>query len=121
MEPIDGFNVIILFVFVDAVMENVGRRFIAEPGLMLLLAIFAFGTVLIILVLTALVFALAGAPRAFALGFMTSQRNMGLMLAANARDLPDFSLPVSDLYAATTFEAPRPSGGKRTWDHNGST
>jgi Sodium Bile acid symporter family len=88
-EPIDGFNVLILFVFVGAVMEDVGTRFIAEPGLMLLLAVLAFSTVLIILVLTALVFAPASASRAFALGFMASQRNMGLMLAATARDLPD--------------------------------
>jgi hypothetical protein len=88
-EPIDGFNVIILFVFVSAVMENVGMRFIAEPGLMLLLTVLAFSIVLIILLLTALVFASASAPRAFALGFMASQRNMGLMLAATAHDLPD--------------------------------
>lgn len=88
-EPIDGFNVIILFVFVGAVMENVGMRFIAQPGLILLLAALAFGTVLIILALTALVFAPARAPRAFAVAFMASQRNMGLMLAATARDLPD--------------------------------
>jgi BASS family bile acid:Na+ symporter len=39
--------------------------------------------------LTALVFAPARAPRAFGVAFMASRRNMGLMLAATARDLPD--------------------------------
>lgn len=88
-EPIDGFNVLILFVFVGAVMENVGARLIAEPWRMVGLAVLAFATVLAVLALTAFVFARAGASRAFALGLMASQRNMGLMLAATARDLPD--------------------------------
>jgi BASS family bile acid:Na+ symporter len=88
-EPIDGFNVLILYVFVGAVMENVGARFLAEPWRMAGLAVLAFATVLIVLALTAVVFARAGASRAFALGLMASQRNMGLMLAATARDLPD--------------------------------
>lgn len=88
-ESIDGFNVVILFVFVAAVMENVGTRVVAEPWRMTALAVLAFGTVLVVLALTALVFARAGASRAFALGLVASQRNMGLMLAATARDLPD--------------------------------
>jgi hypothetical protein len=88
-EPIDGFNVLTLFVFVGAVMENVGARLIAEPWRMVGLAVLAFATVLAVLALTTLAFARAGASRAFALGLMASQRNMGLMLAATARDLPD--------------------------------
>jgi hypothetical protein len=88
-EPLDGFNVLILYVFVGAVMENVGARTLAEPGRMLGLAALAFATVLAVLALTAAVFARAGAPRAFALGFQASQRNMGLMLAATSRDLPE--------------------------------
>src|SRR5262249_54303682 len=77
------------YVFVGAVMENVGARFIAEPWRMVGLAVLAFATVLVVLALTAVVFARAGISRAFALGLMASQRNMGLMLAATARDLPD--------------------------------
>ncbi len=88
-EPIDGFNVLILFVFVGAVMENVGAHVIAEPWRMVGLAVLAFATVLAVLALTVFAFARAGASRAFALGLMASQRNMGLMLAATARDLPD--------------------------------
>jgi hypothetical protein len=88
-EPIDGFNVLILYVFVAAVMENVSAHFVAEPWRMIGLAALAFGTVLTVLALTAAIFAQAGPPRAFALGLMASQRNMGLMLAATARDLPE--------------------------------
>jgi BASS family bile acid:Na+ symporter len=88
-ESIDGFNVLILFVFIGAVMENVSTRVVAEPWRMIALAVLAFGTVLVVLALTALVFARAGASRAFALGLVASQRNMGLMLAVTARDLPD--------------------------------
>jgi hypothetical protein len=88
-EPIDGFNVLTLFVFVGAVMENVSAHIIAEPRRMIALAGLAFATVIAVLALTTAVFARTGAARAFALGFLASQRNMGLMLAATARDLPD--------------------------------
>ena len=91
-------------------MENVGTRVVAEPWRMIALAALAFGTVLVVLALTALVFARAGASRAFVLGLVASQRNMGLMLAATARDLPDLValfrlLPVPDLSAAAAAEA----------------
>jgi hypothetical protein len=88
-EPIDGLNVLTQYVFVGAVMENVGGRFITEPWRMAGLTGLAFATVLVVLALTAAVFARTGASRAFALGLMASQRNMGLMVAATARDLPD--------------------------------
>jgi hypothetical protein len=88
-EPIDGFNVLILYVFVGAVMENVGARLIAEPWHMIALSALAFAVVLAVLTLTAAIFARVGPPRAFALGLMASQRNMGLMVAATARDLPE--------------------------------
>lgn len=86
---IDGVNVIILFVFVAAVMENVAERVYADPLRMAGLAALAFATVLLVLSLTALLFIRAGRARAFALGLMASQRNMGLMLAATGGVLPD--------------------------------
>jgi len=88
-EAIDGGNVLVLFVFVGSVMENVAARFAAEPSRMVGLTALAFVTVLAVLALTALVFARHGPARALALGMMASQRNMGLMVAATARDLPD--------------------------------
>lgn len=86
---IDGVNVIVLFVFVAAVMENVAARVYAEPLRMIGLAALAFATVLFVLILTTFVFVRAGRARAFALGLMASQRNMGLMLAATGGMLPD--------------------------------
>lgn len=88
-DEIDGINVLVLFVFVAAVTENVAERFYSEPLRMAGLAALAFGIVFFVLTLTALAFARAGAPRAFALGLMASQRNMGLMLAATGGALPD--------------------------------
>jgi predicted Na+-dependent transporter len=86
---IDGFNVLILFVFVASVMENVAERFYTDPLRMVGLTAIAFGTVLLVLGLTTLLFARAGRARAFALALMASQRNFGLMVAATGGALPD--------------------------------
>lgn len=86
---IDGFNILAVFVFVAAVMEHVAARFIAAPLELLALAALAFAVSFALLGLTALVFAPAGRARAFVLGLMASQRNMGLMLAATGGALPD--------------------------------
>ena len=42
--------------------------------------------------MTTIVFAAAGRDRALALGCMTAQRNMGLMLAATGGALPELTL-----------------------------
>jgi hypothetical protein len=89
-EEIDGLNILVVFVFVAAVMENVAISFIAAPLAMIGLAALAFATSFAVLGLTSLVFARAGRERAFVLGLMASQRNMGLMLAATGGVLPDF-------------------------------
>jgi hypothetical protein len=89
-DAIDGFNILVVFVFVAAVMENVATKFVAAPAMMIGLAALAFAVSFAVLGLTALVFARAGAERAFVLGLMASQRNMGLMLAATGGVLPDF-------------------------------
>jgi BASS family bile acid:Na+ symporter len=87
---IDGLNVLLFFVFVAAAMQDVGARFIAAPIAMIELALLAFGVFLTLLGLTVLVFAWAGLDRAIALGLMTSQRNLGLILAA-AGSLPELA------------------------------
>jgi hypothetical protein len=81
--------VIVLLVFVAAVMENVAAIVWAQPLVVLGLAGLALAVFLLVLGLTILLFARAGMARAFALGFMASQRNMGLMLAATGGGLPD--------------------------------
>jgi BASS family bile acid:Na+ symporter len=72
-------------------MENVGPQLLAAPIAMIGLAALAFAVTYALLGLTILVFAAAGRERAFVLGMMTSQRNMGLMLAATGGAVPDFA------------------------------
>jgi hypothetical protein len=90
-DRIDGFNVIVLFVFVAAVMESVGVRVFTAPMITMSLAALAFVVFFAVLFLTVLMFSPAGRDRALALGFMASQRNMGLMLAATGGALPDLT------------------------------
>jgi hypothetical protein len=90
-DQIDGFNILVVFVFVAAVMENVAARFWAAPMVMIGLAALAFMVCGAVLGLTTLLFARAGGERAFVLGLMASQRNMGLMLAATGGALPDLA------------------------------
>jgi len=90
-QRIDGINILVLFVFVGAVMENVAARFLDAPMFTLGLAVFAFVVFFALLCLTALLFLFAGRKRALALGFMVSQRNMGLMVAATGGALPDLT------------------------------
>jgi BASS family bile acid:Na+ symporter len=90
-ERINGLNILVLFVFVAAVMEHVGGRFLAAPMITTALAVLAFAIFFAVLFLTALLFLSAGRERALALGFMASQRNMGLMLAATGGALPDLT------------------------------
>ena len=88
-DAIDGLNVVVLFVFVAAVMENVAARFYAAPVVVLGLGVLAFVVSFAVLGLTAVVFTKAGRQRALVLGLVASQRNMGLMLAATSGALPD--------------------------------
>ena len=90
-DEIDGLNVLLLFVFVGAVMADVGVRLLDEPWLVAKMTGLAFLIFFLLLALTYLVFAIAGSKRAFALAMMTAQRNMGLMLAATGGVLPDMT------------------------------
>jgi BASS family bile acid:Na+ symporter len=90
-ERIDGFNILVLFVFIAAIMEGVAARFLAAPMTTFGLFGLAFAVSFAVLCLTALLFASAGRERALTLGFMASQRNTGLMLAATAGALPDLT------------------------------
>jgi BASS family bile acid:Na+ symporter len=85
---IDGFNILILFVFVSAVMGNVAGSILANPLQTLEFALTAFAVFFALLGITTLIFRNIGRERAFALGLMVSQRNMGLMVAATDGVLP---------------------------------
>ncbi len=90
-EGIDGFNILVLFVFIAAIMENVAARFLATPMVTIGLAGLAFAVFFLVLGLTTLLFTFAGRERALALGFMASLRNMGLMVAVTGGVLPDLT------------------------------
>lgn len=86
--PVDGLNILILFVFVAAVMGSVAGSFLADPVRTVELALLAFAVFFALLGVTVLIFRRMGHDRALALGLMVSQRNMGLMLAATDGVLP---------------------------------
>ncbi|SEO06368.1 Na+-dependent transporter [Bradyrhizobium sp. OK095] len=86
--PIDGFNILILLVFASAVMGDVAHDFVADPLFTIGVALLAFAVYFTLLAVTTLLFRRAGTERAFAIGLMVSQRNLGLMLAATAGALP---------------------------------
>ncbi len=90
-DQIDGVNVIVLFVFVAALMGDIGAQLFANPLLVAGLILLTFVLTALPLALTVLVFAGAGWSRAFALGLMASQRNMGLMLAAAGTGVPELT------------------------------
>lgn len=90
-DEINGLNVVVLFVFVAAVMEGVAARFMTAPWLTLGVALLAFAVFFVVLGLTVAVFLRAGRPHALAIGFVASQRNMGLMLAATGGALPELA------------------------------
>jgi BASS family bile acid:Na+ symporter len=89
VSEIDGLNILFLFVFVSAVMGGVAGSFLGDPFFVLLLVGFAFLVFGLLLGCTALLFARAGKDDALAVGFMTSQRNLGLMIAASGSVLPE--------------------------------
>ena len=90
-DEINGVNILVVFVFVAAVMEDVAARMITAPIMMAALTALVFTIFLALFGATTLIFARAGRDHALALGFMTSQRNMGLMLAATGGALPDLT------------------------------
>lgn len=90
-DKIDGINILLLFIFVAAIMESVGANFLTRPLLMLGLTGLAFAVFIAILTLTILAFSWAGRSDALSLGFMSAQRNMGLMLAATGGAVPELT------------------------------
>jgi BASS family bile acid:Na+ symporter len=88
-ERLDGLSVIALFGFAVALMGNVLENAIADPLLVLGLIALSTAVALALSALTALVFRSAGRDNAFALGHTAGSRNMGLMLAAAAGQVPE--------------------------------
>jgi BASS family bile acid:Na+ symporter len=90
-QRIDGVNILILFIFVVALMGDVGARTLAQPLLVIGLIALSFALSFALLGLTALVFFATGRSEALALGLLASQRNMALMIAAAGTGIPDLT------------------------------
>jgi hypothetical protein len=88
-ERIDGLSMIAMFMFAVAAMDGVADHFRANPLLVLELTALAFALALGLIAVTALVFLRAGRARAFAIGLIAGNRNIGLMLAASGFAVPD--------------------------------
>jgi hypothetical protein len=124
--PIDGLNILILFVFVAAVMGNVAGGFWADPLKTFELTMLAFAVFFALVGVTALAFRMIGGERALALGLLVSQRNMGLMVAATDGVLPGttwlyFALSQFPIYLSPQLLKPlvmRLSAAKSTPGHS---
>lgn len=88
-ERIDGLSVIAMFMFAVAAMDGVADHFRSNPLLVIELTALAFALALGLIAVTALVFLRAGRARAFAIGLIAGNRNIGLMLAASGFAVPD--------------------------------
>jgi hypothetical protein len=88
---LDGINIVLLYVFSAAIMGNVAGGLFAAPWLMIGLTALSFVIFFVMFTTTALSFWWAGRDSALSLGFMVSQRNMGLMLGATGGVLPDLT------------------------------
>jgi hypothetical protein len=108
---IDGFNILVLLVFIAAVMGNVAGGLLDDPLRMVALTVLAFVIFFALLAATVLIFLKAGRERALSLGLMVSQRNRGLMLAATEGALPGttwlyFALSQFPIYLAPQLLQP---------------
>jgi BASS family bile acid:Na+ symporter len=88
-ERMDGANVVLLFVFAVAVMEEVGVQLVAGPLFVLAVLALAFAAALGLTALTTLVFLRASLKRAFALGLAAGHRNVAVLVAASGAAMPD--------------------------------
>jgi hypothetical protein len=88
-ERIDGLSVLAMATFAIAAMEGVTDHFRSDPLLVVELTALAFALALAMIALTAVVFLRAGRARAFAIGLIAGNRNIGLMLAATGFAVPD--------------------------------
>ena len=88
-EVIDGLSVLGMFIFAAAAMDGVLAHFVARPAFVLGLTALTFLISLGMMVITALVFLNAGRERAFAIGILTGNRNLGLMMTAVGFAVPD--------------------------------
>ena len=87
--PLDGINVLAMFLFAVAVMDGVGPALVNNPGLVALLFAATFALALAqMATMRAALFFMDG-QKATAIAMATGLRNMGLMVAALGMAIPD--------------------------------
>ncbi|MGN6571899.1 MAG: Na+-dependent transporter [Pseudolabrys sp.] len=90
-QRIDGLSVLMFMSFAIAAMDGVAAHMLTEPLLVAKLTLLAFGLSLGTTAVTTLVFWPAGRGRAFALGVLAGNRNIGLMLTATGFAVSDIA------------------------------
>lgn len=90
-EAIDGLSVLGMFIFAAAAMDGVVAHALARPALVAGMTALTFALALGGIALTTLVFLPAGRERAFAIGILAGNRNIGVMLAATGFAVPDLA------------------------------
>ena len=90
-DPIDGLNVIAVFVFAIAAMESVPRHVMADPLFALELFVLIIGLTCALIGLSMLVFLRAGIDRGLVVGLLAAFRNIGVVMAALGSTLPDLA------------------------------
>jgi BASS family bile acid:Na+ symporter len=90
-EPIDGLNVIAVFIFAIAAMESVPRNVMADPLFALELFVLIIVLSLALIGLSVLVFWRAGLDRGLVIGLLAAFRNIGLVMATLGASLPDLA------------------------------
>ena len=88
-EPLDGLNVIAVFVFAIAAMESVPRHVMADPLFALELLLLIVALTLAWIGLSVLVFWRAGFDRGLVVGLLAAFRNIGVVMAVLGSTLPD--------------------------------
>jgi hypothetical protein len=90
-EPIDGLNVLAVFIFAIAAMEAVPRNVLADP----LFALELLGLIIVVscalIGLSVLVFLRSGLDRGLVIGLLAGFRNIGLVMATLGATLPDLA------------------------------
>ena len=90
-EPIDGLNVISVFIFAIAAMDGVPRHVMADPLFAVELLVLIFVLTCALIGLSVLVFLRAGLDRGLVIGLLAAFRNIGVVMAAVGTSLPDLA------------------------------
>lgn len=90
-EPIDGLNVLAVFIFAIAAMDGVPRHVMADPLFAIELLVLIFVLTCALIGLSVLVFLRAGLDRGLVIGLLAAFHNIGVVMAAVGTSLPDLA------------------------------